>query len=145
MLVAFISQLVLIVLVLIYLLRRYASKSTPWGVLVIVLLSWIISFSAFIAMAADIYNVMKTDQLGTMDPLLKIYWQTFYWLSFLLSMYARLTQVHRTVLHLLHGFRRANDRSSDQRLILLTFLLHRRSDDNTWHAVVLLDPARYSE
>ena len=86
MLAAFTTELVVMLILLTYLLKRYASKSTPMGVLLIVLLSWAVSFSAFIAMSADVYNVMKADQLSNLDTVLKVYWQGYYWLSFLLSM-----------------------------------------------------------
>lgn len=87
MLAAFIAELVLMLLLLVYLLKRYASKSTPFGVMCMVLLSWAVSFSAFIAMSADVYDVMKADQMSSLDGVLKVYWQGFYWMSFLLSMY----------------------------------------------------------
>lgn len=87
MLAAFIAELVVMALLLVWLLHRYASKSVPLVIQFVVLLSWAISFSAFIAMSADVYNVMKADMLGSLDSLLKTYWQGFYWLSFLLSMF----------------------------------------------------------
>lgn len=89
MIVAFVIELVIVLIILAYLLHRYASKSTPFGVLVLVYISWSISFSAFVGLSADVYNVMKSEKQRDMDKILKVFWMIFYWSSFTLNMYAQ--------------------------------------------------------
>lgn len=87
MISAFIAELVFMLLVLAYMLKRYASKSTPFGVMLLVFVSWSISFSAFVGLSADVYNVMKGEKERDMDRILQVFWMIFYWSSFALSMY----------------------------------------------------------
>jgi LMBR1-like membrane protein len=87
MISAFIAELIITLLVLAYMLNRYASKSTPFGVMLLVFVSWSISFSAFVGLSADVYNVMKGEKERDMDRILQVFWMIFYWSSFTLSMY----------------------------------------------------------
>lgn len=87
--ISIVVEEVLLLALVLYLLLKYAGKQVPTGVLLVVYFSWAISFSAFVAISADIYNVLnQSDQanFGSLKLILDYFWTYFYWVNFCLNM-----------------------------------------------------------
>lgn len=86
-LITFMIEEIILVIFLMLMLRRYKSPKVPKMVMLTVYSSWCISFSAFFALSADVYNtVNETEKDELLDTVLQSFWFGFYWLSLIFNL-----------------------------------------------------------
>jgi hypothetical protein len=75
-----ISELVILVCYLMFLIYRYAARDVPLYAKFIVLVAWLLSFGLIIVLPLDVYDTNNDDGLKV-----DVVWATLYWVNFCLS------------------------------------------------------------
>lgn len=78
-----IIQILVFMCYILYLINRFRQKNVHWSIIMVIYLTWCLTFSVVIILPMDIYNVIKQDQLYNSS--LQIIWNTFYWLLYFLT------------------------------------------------------------
>jgi hypothetical protein len=85
-LITFATEEILLVIFILFMVGRFKSSTVPKMVSSTVFISYCISFSAFIALSADVYNTLSEDNDPLLDGILKNFWFGFYWLSLIFNL-----------------------------------------------------------